>query len=158
MYILLWQVPHPVVSVHNDGFMEYNKWYDMILYYTILYIYIYIWQILPITAIVVTHKLPLLRETKDKSMSSSERIKIWQRNGSIDWNRVLFGQADGRKFETAEGLCLLGSLLVDGGAKLQWGMFPHSCRTVCCRRWKIYSEHREQWGSPGSHPSLFVHC
>ena len=25
------QVPHPVVSVHNDGFMEYNKWYDMTL-------------------------------------------------------------------------------------------------------------------------------
>ena len=28
--MLPWQVPHPVVSVHNDGFMEYNKLYDMI--------------------------------------------------------------------------------------------------------------------------------
>jgi hypothetical protein len=23
----VWQVPHPMVSVHNDGFMEYNKWW-----------------------------------------------------------------------------------------------------------------------------------
>ena len=27
MYIPPWQVPHPMVSVHNDGFMEYNKWW-----------------------------------------------------------------------------------------------------------------------------------
>ena len=26
LYILFWQVPHPVVFVPNDGFMEYNKW------------------------------------------------------------------------------------------------------------------------------------
>jgi len=70
-------------------------------------------------------------------MSSSERIKIWQANGSIDWNRLLCGQGDGGKFEIAESLCLLGSLLVDGGAILQWWMFPHSCATVCCWRWKI---------------------
>jgi hypothetical protein len=24
--VYVWQVPHPMVSVHNDGFMEYNKW------------------------------------------------------------------------------------------------------------------------------------
>jgi len=24
--IYYWQVPHPVVSVPHDGFMEYNKW------------------------------------------------------------------------------------------------------------------------------------
>jgi len=27
LYIPPWQVPHPMVSVHNDGFMEYNKWW-----------------------------------------------------------------------------------------------------------------------------------
>ena len=26
LYLLFWQVPHPVVFVPNDGFMEYNKW------------------------------------------------------------------------------------------------------------------------------------
>jgi hypothetical protein len=27
--MLFWQVPHPLVSVHNDRFMEYNKWHEM---------------------------------------------------------------------------------------------------------------------------------
>jgi len=29
--MLPWQVPHPVVSIHSDGFMEYNKWYNMLV-------------------------------------------------------------------------------------------------------------------------------
>ena len=29
--IYSWQVPHPVVSVPNDGFMEYNKWMNELI-------------------------------------------------------------------------------------------------------------------------------
>jgi hypothetical protein len=31
-YTVFWQVPHPVVSVPNDGFMECNKWMNEWLY------------------------------------------------------------------------------------------------------------------------------
>jgi hypothetical protein len=41
--ILFGQVPHPVVSLPNDGFMEYNKWMNewmnKILYCCVLDVY-----------------------------------------------------------------------------------------------------------------------
>lgn len=75
----------------------------------------------------VTHKRHLLRETKERSVSLSERIDTGQENVCRDWNRVLCSAGDGGRFQVPESVWILGSWLADGGAKLQCEMFSHNC-------------------------------
>ena len=67
--------------------------------------------------VVVTCKLPILRETMETSMSSSERTNMWQGNGSTDQDRAPCSPRDGGKFGIPESLCPIGSLLSDGEAR-----------------------------------------
>jgi len=63
------------------------------------------------------NELPLSRETKEKLMSSSERItNDNEGNGCKNWNRASFGPGDSGKFRILKSLHLLGSLLASGGA------------------------------------------
>jgi hypothetical protein len=61
---------------------------------------------------------PQIASTERNKGESNELMRENQ-DMTGKWQHRLCGQGDGGKFEIAESLCLLGSLLADGGAKLQ---------------------------------------
>jgi hypothetical protein len=72
---------------------------------------------MPTSSVCLPIELPLSRETKEKLMSSSERItNDNEGNGCKNWNRAPFGPGDSGMFRILKCVCPLGSLLADGRA------------------------------------------
>jgi len=77
-------------------------------------------------------------------MSSSEKIDVWQENGSTECNRVLCGSEDSGKFGIPRSLCTLGSSLADGGAQTSVKKYSSNCCNDMPSKWQLSSKHHNE--------------